>query len=121
MLSFVLEIPANNKPTNLEVEQRLQLDNQLPVVVGHVLAVELLERVDTLTRDHTVELVVLLQLATVGGLGAAHLDLDGHRGLALFTHRDLLVLSLDTRSIVHLLVLADSPGWWGLLTLYPCQ
>lgn len=46
--------------TPLQVEEGLQLDDQLPVIVRHVLAVELLKRVDTRTRNQTVKCVVFL-------------------------------------------------------------
>ena len=81
----------------VDIEQRLELDDQLPVVVGHVLAVELLKCVDTLTRDETVKGVGFLEVAAVRRL-VVHLDLDGYRGLALLADGDLLVIALDRRS-----------------------
>lgn len=77
------------------VEDGLQLDQQLPLLVGDVAAVELLQGVDTGTRDLADEGVRLLEMTAVRWLVAAHLDLDGHRRLALFADLDLLVLALD--------------------------
>ena len=62
----------------LNVEKRLQLNNELPLVVRHVLAVKLLESVDALSRDQTVQSVALLEVTAIDRLGAAHLDLDSH-------------------------------------------
>lgn len=83
-----------------DVEQRLELDNELPLVVGDVLAVELLEAVDGCPRDGAVQRVRLLELPPVRRLVPAHLDLDRNRGLALLADWDLLVLSLDGCSVV---------------------
>lgn len=79
----------------VDVEQRLELDDELPLVVRNLLPVELLQRVDTSSGDQAVERILLLELAAVRGLVAAHLDLDGYRRLALLADRDLLVVSLD--------------------------
>lgn len=38
-------------------------------------------------------------MTTVGWLVAAHLDLDGDRGLTLFANGDLLVLTLDRGAV----------------------
>ncbi|ROW05672.1 hypothetical protein VMCG_05275 [Cytospora schulzeri] len=85
-----------NKVRNLRnVKHGLELDDERPLLVGDVLAVELLEAVDGGARDLTVQHVGVLELPAVGGLVAAHLDLDGHRGLALLADGDLLVLTLD--------------------------
>lgn len=60
-----------------DVEERLQLDDELPLVVGDLLAVEFLQAVDALAGDLAVKGVLLLEMAAVGGLVAAHFDLDG--------------------------------------------
>lgn len=78
-----------------DIKNRLQLDNQLPLVVGHLIPIELLERVDAGARNVRVEHVLLLEVATVGGLVRARLDLDGHRRLTLFADWHLLVVALD--------------------------
>lgn len=83
----------------VDVKQRLQLDNELPLLVRDILAVKLLEAVDAGTADETVQRILLFELATVRGLVAAHFDLDGHGRLALFADRDLLVFSLDGGSV----------------------
>jgi hypothetical protein len=79
----------------VDIKQRLQLDDQLPLLVGNILAVKLLETVDTGARDHTVEAVRLLEVAAVNGLVTAHFDLDGNRGLSLLADGELLVVTLD--------------------------
>jgi hypothetical protein len=81
------------------VKHGLQLDDQLPLVVADVIAVEILEAVDAGTRDLAEELIRLLELAAVRWLVAARFDLDGYRRLALLAYLDLLVLSLDRRPI----------------------
>ena len=77
------------------VEEGLELDDELPLVVGNFLAVVLLETIDTSTRDLGVKGVFLLQMTAVGGLVTAHFNLDGHGGLTLFADGDLLVITLD--------------------------
>ena len=80
----------------VDVKHGLELDDECPLVVGDILAVELLETVDASTRDLAVKHVILLELAAVSGLvRAAHLDLDGHRWLALLAHLNLLVVALN--------------------------
>lgn len=86
-------------PALVNIEQRLELDDQLPLVVRHVLPVELLEGVDALSRYQAVERILLFELATVHGLVTAHLDLDGNRRLALLADRNLFVVSLNTRAV----------------------
>lgn len=86
-------------PALVNIEQRLELDDQLPLVVRHVLPVELLEGVDALSRYQAVEGILLFELATVHGLVTAHLDLDGNRRLALLADRNLFVVSLNTRAV----------------------
>ncbi len=99
------EKPKQILQTLENVKQGLQLDDELPLVVGDILAVELLEAVDGGARDEAVEHVLLLELAAVGGLVAAHLYLDGHGGLALLADGDLLVVALDGRAVCRL--------WWS--------
>lgn len=78
------------------VKERLELlRNQHPLVIRHVLSVEFLETVDGGTGDLTVEDVAFFELSAVGGLVAAHFDLDGHGGLSLFADVDLFVFTLD--------------------------
>lgn len=86
-------------PALVNIEQRLELDDQLPLVVRHVLPVELLEGVDALSRYQAVERILLFELATVHGLVTAHLDLDGNGRLALLADRNLFVVSLNTRAV----------------------
>lgn len=59
------------------IENGLQLDDQLPLVGRHVLPVEVLQAVDAGAGDGAVERVLLLEVAAVLRLVAAHLDLDG--------------------------------------------
>ena len=80
---------------SLNVKEGLELDDELPLVVGDLLAVELLETVDALAGDLAVERVLLFEMAAVGGLVAAHFDLDGDRRLTLFAYWNLLVISLN--------------------------
>lgn len=79
----------------MDVEERLELDDELPLVVGNLLAIELLERVDGGTGDERVQSVSLFKLAAVRGLRATHLDLDGHGRLALLADGNLLVVTFD--------------------------
>lgn len=79
----------------MDVEEGLELDDELPLIVADVFAVELLEGVDGGTRDETVQRIRLLELAAVRRLVAAHLDLDSDRGLAPLADGDLLVVTLD--------------------------
>lgn len=81
--------------TTSNVKERLQLDNQLPLIVGHVFTVILLQSVNTSSRDLAVEKIGFFQVSTVYGLVTSHLDLDGDRGLTLFANLDLLVVSLN--------------------------
>src|SRR3981081_1608963 len=75
-----------SKPPNLaksrDIKERLQLLDQQPLVITNVGPVELLQRVDARAADQRVERVLLLEVATVGRLMGAHLDLDGHGWLA---------------------------------------
>lgn len=78
-----------------DIKQRLHLLDQKPLIVRHLLPVELLEGVDASAGDETVQGVLLLEVAAVGGLAAAHFDLDGNGGLALFADGDLLVVTFN--------------------------
>lgn len=79
----------------VDVKERLQLDNQLPLFVGYILAVELLQTVNTGSRDRTVQSISLLKLSPICRLTATHLDFHRNRWLAFLANGDLLVLSLD--------------------------
>lgn len=81
------------------VKQRFELDDELPLLVGNIFAIKLLEAVDAGTRDETVECIAFFELATVRGLRATHLNLDGYRGLALFADWNLLVVTLNTSAV----------------------
>lgn len=82
-------------PTLLNIEQPLQLlGDQSPLVTLNLVAVELLQTVDTGTADLAVQRVLLLELPTVHGLIGAF-DLDGDGRLALLADGDLLVVALD--------------------------
>lgn len=85
------------QPCLLYIEHGLQVNDELPLVGRHLFAVVILEAVDASTRDGAVESVLLLEVAAVGRLAAAHLDFDGDRRLALLAYGDLLVLTLDRR------------------------
>jgi hypothetical protein len=81
----------------MHIEHALELDDQRPLLLRHIAPVELLQSIDTRSRDVGVEDVLLLQLATVTRLvGSINLDCD--TGLTLLTDGDLLVISLDRRS-----------------------
>lgn len=80
---------------SVDVKQRLQLDDELPFFVGDVLSVEFLQTIDASARDQAVQRVGFLQVTTVRGLAAAHLDLDRDGRLPLFADGDLLVLAFD--------------------------
>lgn len=84
---------------DLDVEEGLELDDELPLVVGDFLAVVFLQTVDTGTGDLAVQGVLLLEVTAVGGLVTAHFNLDSDGGLALFADRDLLVVSLDRGTV----------------------
>jgi hypothetical protein len=83
------------KVNSLDVKQGFQLDDELPLVVGDFFAVKLLQAVDTGAGNLAVQRVLLLEVASVHGLAAAHLNLDGDRGLTLLAHGDLLVIALN--------------------------
>lgn len=76
------------------VEDGLQLLDQSPLFHRHLRSVELLQCVDTGTRDVRVQLVLFFQVAAVHGLVGA-LNFDGDRGLTLLANRDRLVLTFD--------------------------
>lgn len=83
------------------IKQLLHLDQQLPLLLTNIAAKELLERINTLSTNRTIQRVVLLQVATVHGLiGPFDLDRDGR--LALFADLDLLVVALDGGAVVLL-------------------
>lgn len=84
---------------DLDVEEGLELDDELPLVVGDVLAVVLLQAVDTGTGDLAIQGVLLLEVTAVGGLVTAHFNLDGDGGLTLFADGDLLVVSLNRGTV----------------------
>jgi uncharacterized membrane protein len=62
----------------VNIEQGLQLDNQLPLLIRHVLAIEFLETVDAGTRDQAVQSIRFLKMSTVDRLVSAHFNLDGN-------------------------------------------
>lgn len=95
------------------VKQGLQLNDQLPFVVGYIFTVELLQSVNTGSRNLAVEQIGLFQVSSVYGLVTSHLDLDGHRGLTLFADRNLLVVSLNrgTKSISNQYPCKGSIEW----------
>lgn len=82
------------------VEDGLELLDQSPLLHSDLSPVELLQGVDTGTRDVRVQLVSLLQLTTVHGLVGA-LNLDGNGGLALLADCDGLVVTLDGCPVGH--------------------
>lgn len=85
---------TKKKKHSHDVEQALQLLHERPLLVADLGAVELLERVDALPRDHRVQRVLLLEVPAVHGL-VGPFDLDGHRRLAALADGDLLVVALD--------------------------
>ena len=63
--------------SSVDVEHWLQLHEQMPLVSRHLVSVELLQGVDTLSRDEGVEHVFVFELTTVHGLvGSFDLDRD---------------------------------------------
>lgn len=76
------------------VEDGLELLDQSPLLHGNLGSVELLEGVDTGTRDVRDQLVLLLEVTAVHGLVRA-LDLDGNGGLSSLADWDGLVIALD--------------------------
>ena len=81
------------------LEDRLELLDQSPLVHGDVRAVEFLQRVDACTRNVRVQHVLLLEVSAVHRL-VAGFDLDGHGRLALFADGDGLVFALDRYTVV---------------------
>jgi hypothetical protein len=77
-----------------DIEKLLELHNQLPLILTDIAPEELLECVDTLSRDGRVKNIVFFQVATVHGLVVAF-DLDGDGGLAAFADLHGLVVALD--------------------------
>jgi hypothetical protein len=82
----------------VNIEKWLQLDNQLPLIVGYFLAVKLLEAVNASSGDQTVQTVTLLKLSAISGLVTTHFDLHRNGWLALLANWDLLVLALNGSS-----------------------
>lgn len=76
------------------IKQRLQLLDKRPLLITNVGAIELLERIDRLSRNERVQHVLLFQLAAVHGL-VRGFDLHRHGRLALFADGDLFVVALD--------------------------
>lgn len=76
------------------VENGLELLHQGPFFHRDVGPVELLQGVDTGTRDARVQVVLLFQVAAVQGL-VGTLDLDGNGRLTLFTDRNGLVVTFN--------------------------
>jgi hypothetical protein len=74
------------------------LRNQSPLILIHLIAIELLQSIDASTRDVRVQGVLLLKLSAVHWLVAA-LDLDGDGGLAFLADGDLFVIAFDARTV----------------------
>lgn len=81
----------------LYIKHGLQVDDELPLIGRHFLAIVILEAVDAGARDGAVEGVLCFEVATVCRLATTHLNLDGDRRLPLLAHGDLLVLALNGR------------------------
>ena len=77
-----------------DVEQSLQLLHERPFLIADVGAIVLLQGVDALPRDQTVQHVLFLEVPAVHGL-VGSFDLDGDGRLAFFADGDLFVVALD--------------------------
>jgi hypothetical protein len=91
---FITSLPNPSVLLSRNIKDRLELLDQIPLIHGDVAPVELLERVDALSRNQTVEGVLFLEVAPVQRLVGAF-DLDRNAGRALFADLHGLVVSLD--------------------------
>lgn len=82
----------------VDVKHWLQFHEQLPFLSGYIVSVELLQRVNRLSRDERVQCVLLFDLSAVKWL-VRTLDLDGDRGLTLLANRNCFVFSFDRCSV----------------------
>lgn len=71
-----LSIPQRSRHS-INVKQGFQFDDQLPFLVADILAVKLLQAVDTGSRDQAVQTVGFFELSSIHRLVAAHFNLDG--------------------------------------------
>jgi hypothetical protein len=63
--------------TLIDIKHRLHLHQQSPFILGHFVAIVLLQRIDGLARDERVEYILILKLSTVKWLvGTFDLDRD---------------------------------------------
>lgn len=74
------------------------LSNQSPLVLIHLITIELFQSVNARARDVRVQGVLLFELTAIHGLIGAF-DLDGDGRLALLAQGDLLVVAFDARSV----------------------
>lgn len=82
------------RPNSRNIEHGLELLDQSPFFHGDFGPVELLEGVDTRTRDVRDKLVLLFEVTTIHGL-VGFLDLNSNGGLTSLADRDGLVIALD--------------------------
>jgi hypothetical protein len=86
------------------IEERLQLLNEQPFVVGNICSVELLQRVDTCSANKRVERIGLLEMSSICRLMATHFDFHSYRRLSLLTDLNLFMVTLNTSPVSQLLV-----------------
>lgn len=86
------------RPKSRDVKDGLELLDKNPFILGDLVPVELLQRVDTLTGDFRHELILLFKVTAVHRLVVAF-NLDGDGGLALLTHGNSLVIALNGSTV----------------------
>ena len=101
MFMHKIFVYTRNPITSLhDIEKRLQcLCDQVPLVLGNLVSVELLKAIDRSTRNVRVQNRLLVELTAVQRL-VWSFDLDGNGRLALFAYWDLLVFTLDGCSVI---------------------
>lgn len=77
-----------------DIEVLLELHDQLPLILAHVIPEELLQGINTPSTDRRVERVLFFEMTAVERL-VRTFDLDGNRRLTLFADWDLLVVAFD--------------------------
>jgi hypothetical protein len=76
------------------------LSNKIPLILGNLIPIKLLERINRSSTDMRIQHHFIFKLATIGRL-IGTLNLDSYGGLSLFAQRDLLVLALDGGDATH--------------------
>lgn len=81
------------------VEQRLELLDEVPFILGDIVPIEFFQRIDRLSRYQRIEDVLFFDLSTIKGL-VWSFDLDSHGWLSLLANGYRFVLALDGGSVI---------------------